>query len=184
MESRIAEQPDNVQQKGELIKLYFSNEQFDDLITFYEENENSFSDYPLIQSYYGATLASKAGTSNKIEDQMKWVKKSMIILDGLVQEYPDDYEVFLWRGMTYSHLPSILNAKSIVEGDLELVRNNYRDGVWNVPDSDKEILYMAYLFLAEQYDDENIYKDAFEELKEDLADPNYSIFESYRNFKL
>jgi len=183
MEEELNKTPDDVDLVRRLIQSYFSNDMIDKLVDLYEMHEDEFVDNPLIICHYGASLAMKAGNSKKIEDQLKWVKKSMIVLDGCVQNFPDNYIPYLWRGMTYSHLPTILNARSLVEDDLKLVMDNYKKDVWKLNTDELGMVYTAYLNVAKEYKDNELFDRAYENLKKDIPDTTQEVYKEYAEFK-
>lgn len=183
IEEKLNKNPDDIDLVIKLIQNYFTNGKTDKLVDLYEIHEEEFVDNPLIICQYGASLAMKAGNSEEIEDKLKWVKKSMIVLDGCVQKFPDNYIPYLWRGMTYSNLPKILNARSLVEDDIKLVMDKYKNDLWKLNTGELGIVYTAYLNVAKEYEDNELFDWAYENLKKDLPDTTLEIYKKYTEFK-
>lgn len=182
LEEQLAKNPDDIDIITNLINSYSSNEKSDKLVSLYEAHEDKFKDNPLIKCQYGAAMARLAGSSDKIEEKLKWIKKGMIVLDGCVQDYPENSGVYLWRGLTYSHLPAILNARSIVEKDFALVIDNYRNGKWDLTSHELERVYLGYYNVAIEYEDNELFNKAYENLKKDLPDTTLRIHQRYKEY--
>ncbi len=118
-----------------------------EVINFYELNQELFENDPLSNSIYGAALCSMGGEEKNIIEQLLLLKKGMGVLDRSV-EVATDYSPYLWRIQTYSYFPKIMNVRSIVETDIETIKEQF-----TLPTGALTQVYSAQLNVAKEYKD-------------------------------
>lgn len=182
LEKKVKENPDDLELVKELMTLYFFDiDDFDRVIELFEERKTAFEKDLDALVVYGAAMAAKAGVSKKVEDQVMWVRKGMLQLDTLVEDYPDESLVYIWRAVTYSNFPKMMDARSIVQEDIDFCFNKIKSGDWTFSPGELRFLYTAMLNIGVTYEDKPYLEEAYNNLQKDISDKELPVFAEYES---
>lgn len=181
LEETLRTYPQDIETVKNLMNLYFFEvENFERIVELFEEYESDFSDNVEAQVLYGAALCANANNMEETEDQVFWVSRGMIVLDRMVEEYPKNSLVYIWRAITYSNFPVILNTRSIVEHDLDYCFTRIKSGEWVFSESRKVILYQAIYNVAITYKDKAYLERGLKHMSNDSLDKGNPLFLQYK----
>ncbi len=120
------------------------------VVDTYEKNKDIFITNAMARIYYATALCQLAGNAKKEEEQVFWVRKGIMEFEMLIEDFPNEHRVALWRAITYSHFPKILGATNYVVDDVEHINELRKRGIRFAPE-EVALLTKAYLNVAKIY---------------------------------
>jgi len=120
------------------------------VVEVYEKNKDSFITNAMARIYYATALCQLAGSAKKEEEQVFWVRKGIMEFEMIIEDFPNEHKVALWRAITYSHFPPVLGATNYVIDDVEHINELRAKGVKFAPE-EIALLTKSYLNIAKVY---------------------------------
>jgi len=119
-------------------KMLFSlNEDSHLAYDFFQKIDEIENPAPLTIAYKGTILAHMAKSSTSFFDQIKYLSKSLNLLDQAVSFAPENPEIRFLRFAVQVQLPSIVRSATKIKADRKFLENNYHRIAWKSYPSDE-----------------------------------------------